>query len=183
MKGVGVQYIRKGGFTIVELLIVVIVIVILALIVVGSYVGVTNRGHDAAIHSDMDGLSDQIELKALDDNVYPAGGSTDAGVGTPTNFTGMSYRATRASYDTEVTNLYYCNGAIGGIDVYAIAARSKSGKQYVYKSNAGISELTGITFTSGPMAGTVCPAAGFSAPYTYSYGYNPGTGWATWVTP
>lgn len=172
---------NKRGFTIVELLIVIAIILILVLIVTVLYRGVTERADDAAIRSDFDSISDRIDLKTLDDDAIPAGGATSSGTGTATDFTGISVRVTKGSYDTNVTNLYYCAGDIGGEPVYAMVARSKSGEQLMYKSNAGITTVTGFTMSIAPMAATVCTAAGFSAPYTYSYGYLAGTGWSAWA--
>lgn len=176
------RHAKANGFTIVELLVVIVVIVILALIITVAYRGITDRGHDTAIRSDLDSISDRIDLRMLDTNAVPAGGATSSGTGTASTFTGVSVRATRDSYDTSVTNLYYCAGEISGEDVYALLIRSKSDTQFVYRSNEGQSELTNYPLQATIDGAGVCTALGFTAPYTWSYGYTPGTGWTSWVT-
>jgi len=61
---------RKGGFTIVELLIVIVVIAILAAISIVAYTGVTARARDAIRKSDLSQVADGLKLYNHDYGTY-----------------------------------------------------------------------------------------------------------------
>lgn len=62
---------KKGGFTIVELLIVVVVISILAAITIVGYNGIQNRARISLIQSNLSNASKQMELASIDSVSYP----------------------------------------------------------------------------------------------------------------
>jgi len=174
---------RSDGFTIVELLIVVAVIGILSIIIVVSYGAVVNNAHDSSVKDNIIKLSDQVKLLSLDTNGIPAGGATDVPVGDSTIFPDIDFEAQQDSYDSSVSNLYYCAGQINSLAQFAIIAQSQSGTTFTYMSEGGFSGSPVIDL--GEVAGTaVCQAAGFSAPFTWSYGYNPSPEylWFDWAT-
>lgn len=174
----------KGvGFTIVELLIVVTVIGILSLIIVVSYGAVVNNAHNSSVKDNMVKLSDQVKLLALDTNSIPSGGATDVPTGDSTLFPDIDFEAQQDSYDDSVSNLYYCAGQIGGVLQFAIIAQSRSGTPFTYMSEGGFngSPTVDLDATTGA---AVCEAAGFTPPFTWSYGYNPSASpaWFDWAT-
>lgn len=171
------------GFTIVELLVAIVVIAILAVIVVAGYNAVVANAYDSAVKADLAKLADEIKLKTLDDGVVPDGGATSSNGGNSTVLSGISFSPAKESYDNTVANLYYCSGEINGTKEYAIIAQSASGNAFVYRSNSGLDAYSGYTLTSSNAGVPACAAAGFTAPYTWSYGYTPNTSiaWLPWA--
>ena len=173
------------GFTIVELLIVIIVIGILAGIILVGYNGAISNANDKSVQADISKLADVVKSNTLDTQSVPAGGITSAGVGTATVFTGIIYKPTnQTAYDLTVSNLYYCEGTLAGNDEYGVAARSKSGKAFSFLSTSGVATFSASVWTVASNGPAVCGALGFTAPFTWSYGFNPtGPLWASWATP
>ena len=170
------------GFTVVELLVVIVVIAILSLVVVVSYNAVVANAYDSAVKADLSKLADAIKLKTLDDGAVPDGGATSSNTGDSTQLPGITFKPSSDSYDSTVANLYYCSGDINGIKQYAIVAQSQSGRSFVYRSNTGLSDLTEYTLTASNAGVALCGAIGFTAPFTWSYGYNPSLAvWFLWA--
>ena len=184
MKG-GTYSNKNGAFTIVELLIVIVVIGILAAITIVGYSVVIGQANDKGVQSDLSEVSDMIKLKNLDTQTVPAGGITNAGVGTSTTLTGISFHPVAKVYDLTVANLYYCEGYINGTDEYALVARAaKSKNAFSFISTKGISSFSANVWTTAANGNAVCTALGFSAPFTWSYGFNPtSSAWSSWATP
>ena len=119
---------HRGGFTIVELLIVVVVIAILAAITIISYNGITSRAYDATVKSDLEGMMKTLELWKVDNGGYP-----DPAANTTHNLQDVKLRATKSSYavdPTTVNNLVYCYDSTDRTRTYAIVALSKSGHAF-----------------------------------------------------
>lgn len=175
----------KLAFTIVELLIVIVVIGLLAAITLVGYSAVIGSANDKSIQADDAKLGDIVKLKNLDDQVVPVGGVTSGGVGTSTTFTGITFRPVAKAYDLSVANLYYCEGIINGTDEYGVVARAARSKNaFSFMSTSGVSKFTANVWTAAPNGTAVCGALGFTAPFTWSYGFNPtGSVWAAWATP
>jgi prepilin-type N-terminal cleavage/methylation domain-containing protein len=176
---------KANAFTIVELLIVIVVIGILAAITIVGYSMVIGQANDKGVQSDISEMADIIKTKNLDTQTVPAGGITSAGVGTSTTLTGISFRPVPKVYDLTVANLYYCEGYINGTDEFGIVARAaKSKNAFSYMSTRGISSFAANVWTTAVNGNAVCTALGFTAPYTWSYGFNPtGSVWSSWATP
>ena len=168
------------AFTIVELLIVIVIIAILVGITVVGYGAVTRSAQDSALKADLQKLGDAIKLQTLDDQTVPSGGATSIPVGgDSTVLPGVSVKPDQSAYNLKVTNLFYCAGNINGSKEFAFAAQSKSGKSFTFKSNKGIETAT-VFNGSGT---DTCAALGFTAPYTWSYGFNPADQyrWFAWA--
>jgi prepilin-type N-terminal cleavage/methylation domain-containing protein len=174
---------QSSAFTIVELLIVIVIIAILASIVVVGYKVVIANANDKTVQADITKLADAIKLKSLDNDALPIGGATSSNTGDSSNLPGVTFRPTVAAYDVTVSNFFYCEGTINGNDEFAVAARSKSGKAFSYLSSKGVSDFTGYTWSTANNGVALCTALGFSAPFTWSYGYNPtpNYGWFMWA--
>jgi len=180
-------YIHKRGqnraFTIVELLIVIAVIGILSAIIVIGYNQVIKNANNAGLQSDITKLGEAIKLATLDNNGIPNGGATSSNTGDSTVLGGVDFKPSVEFYDKAVSNLYYCSGAINGTKEFTIIARSKSGSAYAYSSKSGITNFSGYTWTGANNGVSMCGVAGYSAPFTWSYGYNPSPvyGWFAWA--
>lgn len=105
-----------SGFTIVELLIVIVVIGILAAITIVAYNGIQARAQNTSVQNDLTAMAKKIELEAADTGSYQA----------LTTLTGI--KINRSAFDLVENNLYYCRSATA--NQYAIAAKTKSGKNY-----------------------------------------------------
>lgn len=160
---------NKQGFTIVELLIVIVVIGILAAISLVVYNGMIARAHDGAIVSDLAKNAKKIEIYAVDQGSYPQGAVASAPAG-------IGFTMSKNSYDTTLSNAYYCEGLIGGQQVFRISARSKSGQTYVVQSGVNPYKYAGTP-------NMPCSAGNFDGgARTFSYGYDqPTQQWHSWV--
>lgn len=125
---------KKGGFTIVELLIVIVIIAVLATIVVVGYGAVVNNAHDSSVKSDLQKIDDAFKQFALDsEGTFP---------NSYIELEGLGVKVAGDSYDTETkANMYLCVNP--GATEYAVVAMSRSQKRFVVKSESGISEYTG----------------------------------------
>ena len=70
------SHLPRGGFTIVELLIVIVVIGILATIVIVAYNGVRAKAIDVSLQSDLRNAHGAVRLAELTDNVLPTDSSS-----------------------------------------------------------------------------------------------------------
>lgn len=171
---------NSRGFTIIELLIVIVVIGLLVAILFIGYGAVQNNAQDAAFKTELTKLGDQIKLVTLDNDGVPSGGATSSLAGDSTKLSGVRLSPDEDAYDLNTENLFYCAGDLDGSEGFALIAKSKRGAIFYYSSNTSIGQLpddTEMTYSA------LCPAVGFSAPYTWSYGYNPSPqyGWFLWA--
>lgn len=154
-----------SGFTIVELLIVIVVIGILAAITIVAYNGIQNRAYDTTVQSDLNAIAKKIATESVDSGTYPM----------PT--AAMSIKISKSAYQTTQNNLYYCRNTT--TNEFALAARSRSGKQYKYTIANGLSE--NATYLYGA---DTCALVGLAWSGTYGLvGYDFGAGgvWAPWA--
>jgi len=124
------------GFTIVELLIVIVVIAILAAITIVAYNGIQARANDSSIQSDISNLIKKIKLYEAEFGTFPPSGYRS---GDSTIFPAIgTFKPTKSAYSQDVDNLFYCEGSKPGIGrTWAVAAQSKTGKVFYYRSEEG----------------------------------------------
>ncbi len=134
----------KGGFTIVELLVVIVVIAILAAITIVSYTGVTNRAKTAKALSNASSVQSYAEVYNADNGAYPVtlaafGGTTSATLSSGVTVSGAA--PTSSNGETTISWCFYTNGVGGQI------------KYWKFDGTAGVQ-----TITVGTVSGT-CTAA------------------------
>lgn len=154
-----------SGFTIVELLIVIVVIGILAAITIVAYNGIQNRAYDTTVQSDLSAIAKKITTESADTGAYPM----------PT--AAMNIKISKSAYQITQNNLYYCRNT--ATNEFALAARSRSGKQYKYTIAGGLSENATYLYGADTCGLVSLPWSG-----TYgSVGYDFGAGgtWAPWA--
>jgi len=170
---------NRGGFTIVELLIVIVVIAILAAISIVAYNGIQNRANDTTVKSDLANFDKTIRLASVDTDGFPVGGAINTGstsTGNSQILSGVSFPFSRSAYfQISGQNLYYCQGTVSGVNTFRITARSKSGETFVRDSSTGLASL-------GKVAPTLALSCqGFDIPHTWAYGYG-ANDWKSWTT-
>ena len=166
---------RQSGFTIVELLIVIVVIAILAAISIVAYNGIQNRANDSAVQNDIGNLVKTVRLYEADNGSLPIAGSKSTAVNS-TVFPGITFKPSKGSYDATVDNLMYCSGNKSGTFTFAITARSKSNKTYIYRPDGNFTTITAANPYNECMSGFDAGTNG------YSYGYFAANGtWYAWT--
>ena len=153
-----------SGFTIVELLIVIVVIGILAAITIVSYNGIQNRAYDTSVQSDLNAIAKKISLEGVEPGAYPM----------PT--AAMNIKITKSAYQTTQNNLYYCRNTT--TNEFALAARSRSGKQYKYTMAGGLSENATSMYGADTCALVGLAWSGAYGSVGYDFANNL---WASWA--
>lgn len=166
----------KGGFTIVELLIVIVVIGILAAIVIVAYNGIQNRAHDSSVQTDLNNLAKKYELFKIDkaDGTYPD---------TAAELSQLNVSVNKNTYDTSSNAPYnlttcFANDATD----FSIAAISKSGKKYFVTNTEKAQEYTGSSNWSGASSYVPMCTSTLSGGTFISGGAGYGAGdWRPWI--
>lgn len=93
----------RGGFTIVELLIVIVVIGILAAITIVSYNNVTDRSNNLRTEDAVSKFRKALIMYATENGQYPLGGTTSACLGEATNYpSGCWNGSVSAAFNTAI---------------------------------------------------------------------------------
>jgi prepilin-type N-terminal cleavage/methylation domain-containing protein len=173
----------KGGFTIVELLIVIVVIGILAAITIVAYNGIQDRARVSSLQSDLNKAAKSLELSLVDSptNNYPTSlpATAVASSGTAFNFTNP------AGLDS------YCLSAINGNLTYHITSQIKAAVIGDCPSTSGLvgwwpfnntaRDYSGVSNT-GTMNGVPVPATGQSGVSNSAYNFDGSDTISTTVT-
>lgn len=161
--------VQKKGFSITELLIVITVIGILTAIGVIAYGGITNKARDAAVQSDLEAVSGQLESYRVNPS-NPTEYPRTTGV-----LATLEIKASKKSYQTTINaNFIYCIAA--NYQSFALVAKSKSNNFFMITEDGFKSyTLSASDFTTS----TLCPALGMSL---VSAGMSAPDTWQTWVS-
>lgn len=132
---------KKGGFTIVELLIVITVVAILAVIVLVAYNGIQDRAREAKIKSDLSQIEKAVTLARINTNqtLIDITGNGWTGEGCMTAISGRDLTDTS---DTNVANCWtawenFVNtvSTAGGVNIRSIV--DPWGRPYYVDENEG----------------------------------------------
>lgn len=187
----------RGGFTIVELLIVIVVIAILAAISVVAYNGIQARANDSSVKDDFGKIAKAIRnyeavkgtlpatQTALEDMNDPTAGVPEANISV--NQSAYDVTTQAAPGDTARRNLIICVRAGGSDPTFGIAALAKSGTVWFYTASGGITESAQSWVGQ---QSTMCPRLGIATSdpgYSRSFGYertaaqDVSIGWKDWT--
>jgi len=159
----------RGGFTIVELLLVIVVIAILAAVTVVTYTGITVRARNAKVLSDISQVNKQIEAYNAINGHYPvtsatviSGASTSS---TVLSDTGCSVGTSGAAWVPSLTTTlpqsdHNTGSGVGG-----------QGGCYMYQSDGTSYILSAWNMLDSPQTSTMYRRVGFRemglAPFYY----------------
>lgn len=138
---------KKGGFTIVELVIVIAVIAILATISIVSYNGIIGRSHDAAVVSDLGKVKDALAIYESKNSVYSWDSIAEV-IDYLKNDSSIQVTFTSGSYARpDIYQNYSDNTIMVGYMRTGICmiAKSRSGQNYVFTTAGTIAKTSKIT--------------------------------------
>ncbi len=125
---------KQKGFTLIEIMVVVVILGILGALVVPNILGRTGEARGTAAKSDIQSISNALDLYKLDNHTYP---STDQGLealvskpsGYPEaknwNANGYLKRLPQDPWGNEYQ--YVSPGSNGAFDLYSLGADSREG--------------------------------------------------------
>lgn len=148
----------KRGFTLIELLVVIAIIGILSAVVLASLNTARDKGSDAAVQTDINGIRTQAQIYYADNNTYGTNvafeSECDATIATDNLFSDPTIANQVRGADTAngAAKGITCNVAAGGIS-YAVSAElvATSGTYYCVDSTGA-----GTTTTSALGINTSC---------------------------
>lgn len=171
----------RGGFTIIELLIVIVIIAILAVLVTTTVNGIQNRAKDAYIVNDIKNLSKQLENYRAENGSLPQSGALSAllfpvlekmyyaqnpnGITTIDDFSGNIYKVSPMVGNPAANDFNIAIGVERNSDTYVIIANSSFNDVYFMDKNKNISSGT-IDWSSSPST-LFITNAGLTSPVTY----------------
>ena len=115
---------KKKGFTLIELLIVVAIIGIIAAIAIPNLLNAIQRGKQKRTMADMRAIGTAVESYAVDNNLYPAGGSP---VSTINAAVQPRYIARLPQVDAWQKSFDYESSPAGNAQKYTIESYGKNG--------------------------------------------------------
>ena len=157
---------RIKGFTVVEILIVIVVIGILAGLGTVGYRGLKARAQDTELKSDVQNVSEQIELAFIKDKAYPANLSALGVIPKDPNTT-LAYVTTGQSFCLTATS------TISGSKTYSVVSDGKvtegncATAGYVGPPSQPTADITNISTNSFMVS---WPAANGATSYSVRYG-------------
>jgi type II secretion system protein G len=115
---------KKKGFTLIELLIVVAIIGIIAAIAIPNLLNAIQRGKQKRTMADMRAIGTAVESYAVDNNLYPAGGSAVSGINAAVQ---PRYIARLPQVDAWQRSFDYESSPAGNAQKYSIESYGKNG--------------------------------------------------------
>lgn len=159
-------YKHTYGFTIVELLIVIVVIGILAAVTIVAFNGIQNRGYDTSVQADLSNIGKKIQTEGITNNdVFPMPSAS------------MGIKLSKSAYITTQNNVYFCKNDT--TNQFVVSARSKTGKQYKYISQGGLSEHPSTLY--GQQTCELVGQSTWSGSYAITGYDQPSNTWASWT--
>ena len=167
------------GFTIVELLIVIVIVGILAAISIITYSGIQNQAHETAVQTDLKNIGTILTQDQITSSTGQPATADSAGL------TGKM-KVSKSSYNTVGMSsgmFAYCRNN----EVFAILARSKTNRTYMFDSTSGsvriVSNTGNLTTLCTDVArGNISAVSdGYAAVWIlHPTAYSPDI-WAPWV--
>ncbi len=160
---------NRGGFSIVELLIVVSVLAILASIVLIAYNAVVSRAQETAVRHDISNIASQLKVESVFNRRFP----TTAQLKT----TGIHINKQTYGVNPVGATIFYCV-TDDGLN-FSIVARVKSSIVLAYLSTTD----TVTNYTGSPTAPQLCIDSGLPGPTSnVNYqGFTENGSWYAWV--
>ncbi len=172
----------RGGFTIIELLIVIVVIAILAVLVATTVNGIQNRAKDVYIVNDIKNLSKLLENYRAENGSLPQSGSALStllfpvlekmyytqnpnGITTIDDFSGNIYKVSPMVGNPAANDFNIAIGVERSSDTYVIIANSSFNDVYFMDKNKNITSGT-INWSSSPST-LFITNAGLTSPVSY----------------
>lgn len=119
-------FVKKSGFTIVELLVVIVVVGVLSTIVVVSYTGVTKRAVASSLQSDLENASKQLQLFKVDNDIYPL--TIDCGI--PDSVTNKCIKNSNGN-----SYMYFADNSLS-TPTFSLIAENVNGQMYRINDNS-----------------------------------------------
>jgi general secretion pathway protein G len=138
---------KKKGFTLIELLIVVAIIGIIAAIAIPNLLNAIQRGKQKRTMADMRAIGTAVESYAVDNNLYPAGGSGVSGIN---NVVQPRYIARLPNRDAWQTEFDYRSSPSGNAQKYSVESYGKNGADETGNASGSTTDFNNdILFSQG----------------------------------
>jgi prepilin-type N-terminal cleavage/methylation domain-containing protein len=142
---------QRGGFTIVELLIVIVVIAILAAVTIVAFNGVKEKAHQATFQSDYESTSKAAAMyynEQATSGTYPFSATT---------ITQAGIKLSKSSYNAAV----WCYNS--ATTAWALVADNKDGKTYYVSNTQSVMTEFTANKVQGTSGGVTCPVLGLGS--------------------
>ena len=137
---------KKKGFTLIELLIVVAIIGIIAAIAIPNLLNAIQRGKQKRTMADMRAIGTAVESYAVDNNMYPAGGSAVSNIAPVVE---PRYIARLPRVDAWQIQFDYISSPTGNAQKYTIKSYGKNGVAEAIVAGSTTDFNNDIVFSQG----------------------------------
>src|SRR5262245_8315947 len=137
---------RHAGFTLIELLIVVAIIGIIAAIAIPNLLNAIQRGKQKRTMADMRAVGTAVESYAVDNNMYPAGGSAISNINAAVQ---PRYIARLPQRDAWQVEFDYTSSPAGNAQKYSVESYGKNGTNETTAAGSTTDFNNDILFSQG----------------------------------